>query len=203
MAVSVGCKKAAKVTMGKMSGNTYTNDYFGLTLEMPAGWTILDEETKKLVMGMGSEILADGDAAKQKQLDLAQEKTLPLSIAFKHPLTYTSGPNPNIICMAEQVSKLQLLMGIKTGADYIEAMKASLAEAPMEYTFGDEILTELVDGKTFYVLDVSADVGVKIYQKYYAALVDEDRYVLSFVLSYTNDEEQAEVASVLSSVKFK
>jgi len=202
-ALSAGCQKTVKVTMGEISGNTYTNDYFGVTLDLPAGWTILDDETKKLVMGVGSEMMSGGDSAKQKQLDLAQQKTLPLLFAFKFPLNYTSGPNPNIICMAEQISKLHVLIGIKTSQDYLEAMKTELSGAPIEYTFADDIYTEQIDGRTFSVLEAMLDTGIKVYQKYYAALVDEDRYVLSFVVSYSNEEEQTELANVLRTVRFK
>lgn len=205
--LNVGCKSESKkkLDIGTFEGNTYKNDYFGLELNIPEGWTILDEATKAELLGASSELLAGDDSAKEKQIDLSLEKTLYYVLSFKHPMTYQEGFNPNFMCLSEQISKLQGVVNqIKIGEDYLNASKELLLETGMPYSFDKEIYQEDVGGKSFYVMEVTLDYSPMIItQKYYATLLDQDRYAFAFVVSYSTDEEKAEVESIIKTVKFK
>lgn len=204
--LNVGCKsESKKLDIGTFEGNTYKNDYFGLELNIPEEWTILDEATKAELLGASSEVLAGDDKTKEKQIDLSLEKTLYYVLSFKHPMTYLEGFNANFMCLSEQISKIQSTISqIKTGEDYLNASKELLLETDMPYTFDKEIYQEEVGGKNFYVMEVTLDYSpIIITQKYYATLLDQDKYAFAFIVSYSNDEEKAEVESIMKTVKFK
>jgi len=46
---------------GVVSGNNYTNTFFGFSYEFPKGWVVLDAERSKAMVRIGGSIVANGD----------------------------------------------------------------------------------------------------------------------------------------------
>ena len=190
---------AKTITMGNQEGNKYTNDYFGLELDVPEGWTIASDEEKKALMQAGQDAIAESNEDLAEQLDLAKEKTLNLMFAFKYPFTH-QGVNPNVLCMAENLGLLGSV-AVKSGKDYLAMTKTGMEQTGMPYTFG-EVTTEKLGGKDFDTMEATMDAGeIKITQKYYAAIFDG--YALIFINTFFNDEEAAEINAFMDTVKFK
>lgn len=197
---STSCKSKKTISMGKMDGNTYKNDYFGLSLEIPNGWIIASDEEKAALTNTSKELIANGDENLKKDFDLAKVKTLNLVYSFKHPLNYTGGFNSNFFCVAENLSLINSLT-VKSGADYLKLSKALMEKTNIPYSF-HEITSEEIGGKHFDVMEADVDYqGIKIYQKYYSAIID--RYALSFIMSYTTEDDLNELNNILTSIKFE
>ena len=102
---------AKKITMGTQEGTKYTNDYFGIELNVPESWHIATEEEKTALMQAGQEAIAENNEDLAKQIDLSKEKTLNLMFAFRYPLTH-QGVNPSVLCTAENLLDRELLFYI-------------------------------------------------------------------------------------------
>jgi len=198
---ATGCSNGAKkaITMGTLEGTKYTNEYFGLELNVPESWHIATEEEKAAIMQAGHDAVAENNEDLAKKADLAKEKTLNLLISFKHPLTH-QGTNPNVIIMAENLGLLGSV-AVKTGKDYLEITKTSMEQAGMGYTFSDTT-TEKLGGKDFDVLVATLDAGtIIVTQKYYAAIIDG--YALTLITTSYSDEEAADIKGFVDNIAFK
>jgi hypothetical protein len=198
---ATGCSNGVKkaITMGTLDGTKYTNEFFGLDLNVPESWHIATEEEKAAIMQAGHDAVAENNEDLAKKADLAKEKTLNLLISFKHPLTH-QGTNPNVIIMAENLGLLGSV-AVKTGKDYLEITKTGMEQAGMGYTFSDTT-TEKLGGKDFNVLVCTIDAGtVIVTQKYYAAIIDG--YALAFITTSYSDEEAADIKGFIDNVTFK
>lgn len=187
------------INLGAQDGAKYSNDFFGLELNVPEEWHVANDEEKAALMQAGQDAIAENNEKMAKQLDLAKEKTLNLMFAFKHPLPY-QGVNPNVLCMAENLDLLASTT-IKSGKDYIAMTKTNMEQTGMPYTFGD-ISTEKLGNKDFDVIEATLDTGdIIITQKYYASIFDE--YALVFVCTFSNEDEALETKGIMDSVTFK
>jgi hypothetical protein len=193
-------KSAPKtITMGTQDGNKYTNDYFGLELNVPEGWTIASEEEKAALFQASQDVIEEKNKYLAKKMDLSKEQTLNLMFAFKYPLTH-QGINPSVFCMAENLGLLGKAT-VKSGKDYLAMVKSSMEQTGMPYTFGD-VITEKLDNKDFDVMEASISAGdIKVTQKYYAAIFDD--YALTFIETYSNEEEASDTKSLMDTVIFK
>ncbi|MCX7745634.1 MAG: hypothetical protein N2645_01910 [Clostridia bacterium] len=193
----------AKADPGKFEGNTYKNDYFGLSLQIPKDWSIQDEAAKKELTEKGKEAIAGDDEKKKKALDSSDAKTLNLVVAFKYPQNQEplGTFNSNFMSVAEKIS---LLTGtkVKTGKDYFKYARKLLESTQIPYNFDKEMYTETVGGKKFDVMEVNVDVnGVTLYQKYYCRIIKS--YALVFITSYSTEDQLDETSKILQTVKFK
>lgn len=65
-----------------------------------------------------------------------------------------------------------------------------------------DIYSETLDNKNFDVMELAIDLGpMTVKQKYYAAVIKG--YALSFVISYTNEEELSSLNQIIESINFE
>lgn len=189
--------KDKEVTLGVTESGSYTNDYFGLSLSFPKEWVFQNADQMMEIVKAGQEVVAGGNEAKSKMLDLAKTKTLNLLMASQFPLD-SGKTGPSTIAVAEKISMLQ---GIKTGKDYLESSKKLLVDSKLPYEFKD-ITTVKVGGKDMDLMQASINTGtVVVTQDYYSMILDG--YALNFILTYTDDASKAETDKILESVTFK
>jgi len=197
LATACSGSKAKTIDVGTTANGTYTNDYFGISLNFPTEWEFKNEEEMQELAEAGQELIAGDDASKKKKLDLASVKTLNLLVASKYPIGGEQ-VGPSIMSVAEKVSKLQ---GISSGKDYLEASKKLMVESQLPYQF-KEITTVTVGGKEFHVMEVSIDTGAMVVtQNYYSRIIEG--YAFNLITTYENEESKAETDKIIGSVAFK
>ncbi|OKP98159.1 hypothetical protein A3849_11890 [Paenibacillus sp. P46E] len=189
--------KDKEVSLGVTESGTYTNDYFGLSLNFPKEWVFQNADQMMKLMEAGQEVVAGGNEAKNKMLDLAKTKTLNLLMASEFPLD-SGKSGPSAIAVAEKVSMLQ---GIKTGKDYLESSKKLMTDSKLPYEFED-IKTVKVGGKDMDLMKASINTGAAVVtQEYYSTIIDG--YAFNLILSYVDEKSKAETDKILESVSFK
>ncbi|KNY29664.1 hypothetical protein [Pseudobacteroides cellulosolvens] len=194
-------KTDKKLDLGKNEGDTYKNDYFGLSVKLPKGWKVASDEEKKQVLNMGKQVVAGDDKAKQAEVELAEAKSVYLLMVSKIGMNQQSYDNGNFMIMAE---KLSFLQGINKGSQYLEHVKKGLQDvkAQMPYKLDKPIYSEKIGGKEFAVLDaVMESEQLKLTQKYYAYVMKG--YALVFIGTSTNDENAKIIQGMLDSMKFE
>ncbi|TYQ18054.1 UNVERIFIED_CONTAM: hypothetical protein Cloal_0458 [Acetivibrio alkalicellulosi] len=200
IALITGCglSPSSKIDLGSMDGTKYTNNYFGMSIEVPEEWVVQSEEEKMELMKLGIELSAGDNEEFKKMLEKGAFQTVYLLSVFKHDVGTVEQFNPSFSCYAENLS---LIKGVKNSKDYIEQMKKGLKEAQIPYEISDTILSEKVGGKNFDVLETTIDfMGFEITQRYY--FKDEKGYILCFITTYTNNDEKRELEKILKTVKF-
>ncbi|MGN7763797.1 hypothetical protein [Paenibacillus sp. 22594] len=197
MVVTACGGKDKEVSLGVTESGTYTNDYFGLSLNFPKEWVFQNADQMMKLMEAGQEVVAGGNEAKNKMLDLAKTKTLNLLMASEFPLD-SGKSGPSAIAVAEKVSMLQ---GIKTGKDYLESSKKLMTDSKLPYEFED-IKTVKVGGKDMDLMKASINNGAAVVtQEYYSTIIDG--YAFNLILSYVDEKSKAETDKILESVSFK
>ncbi|WP_058486461.1 hypothetical protein [Defluviitalea phaphyphila] len=200
MSIFSGCTKNKKeLILGTFENNKYSNDYFGFTMELPEDWHIATDEEKKALFNVGKEMLVENNEDLVENTDSSSEGIFHLVWTYKYPLNSVEDFNPNFLCTAENVGLIDSI--IIDEKDYIESVKTVLEETGVGYKCGD-ISTEKIGNKDFYVMEVSLDYqGITIYQKYYLKIVD--KYVLSYLLSYSSEDEKNELTDILNTISFE
>jgi len=200
MVFLVGCGKKAseEIDFGAVQGSVYRNNYFGMSVELPPKWSVQDQKARQQIMDLGAKAVAGDDKNLNAALKAAEMQTVNLLAAFKHPVGSPVAFNPNIICIAERIHHMP---GIKRGKDYHYHSKRQLESSQLKVTFPKNIYTKTLGGVDFDVMTTQMSLGVRsVKQKQFAAV--RNRYALVFVISFTSDEEEAELTQVLNTVAF-
>ena len=114
---------------GSVTGTTYANKYFGLTLTIPTGWQVQDSTVKKQISEKGKEIVTSDDPAKKGELDRAADSTLNLLTVSQFPVGEPGRFNSMFLCGAEKIPA-----GVKTDVDYMSALKNTLKYSQVPIT---------------------------------------------------------------------
>ena len=179
---------------GSLTGSTYANKYFGLTLAIPSGWSVQDWDARKQINEKGKELVTSDDPAKKGELDRAADNTLNLLTVSERPLGSSGLPNSLLICGAEKPPA-----DVRTDADYMLALKNTLKYAQVPITIEKDVYSAQIGGVAFSVLDFNTDhSGVIVSQRYYAHRVKG--YVLFFILTYQTPEQLKTLTETLRSV---
>ncbi len=193
---SIQIARAAVPTLGELEDNIYTNEYFGLTITLPEGWSVPNKEIQKKILSAGKNMVAGNDEELQKQLDLGELNSFNLLFVSKYPIGSPVVSNPNLICIAE---RLPVKISIEK---YLLHSKKLLQKTQIPYQFGEKIKRIKISGRDFAVMEAYFENGsAKISQEYYCGLFDN--YILNFILSFSSEEEAEEVRAILATVQFK
>ena len=180
--------------LGSVTGSTYSNKYFGLTLTIPARWTVQNSSTKQLMSEKGKQLVTSNDANKQAELSRAVDATLNLLTVTQYPIGEAGRFNSMLICGAERVPA-----GVKSDADYLSALKNTLRYSQIPITIDRDVYLEQIGGTAFSVIDFKSTYPVGIVsQKYYAHLIKG--YALFFILTSQTDEQLKTQTEILKSV---
>ncbi len=196
-----GKQNAVEFDLGTISGSTYENKYFGLTITIPSGWEVQKRETAKMLRRKGRKVLAGDNKKLKATLKNGESTCLNLLTILRYPLGSSVKFNPGFYCTAE---KMTFLSGIKTGEDFFLYSKKLIQQTQVrdKYKFKKDIYSELIDGKRFDIMEVERTGGsVLIQQKWYVCIIK--KHALFFMLVYSSDEELLALKEIVDSIKFK
>jgi hypothetical protein len=183
---------------GRLSGRTYTHDYFDLTVRFPPEWHILSRAEVQNARNVGRQYVAGNNAALQAGMKSSERRSIfMVSASRRPPAEMRRGEfNYNVCIVAERAP---VFSGLKTGADYLLATRKLFKRTGLNVLFG-EIETGRKIGR--FVTDcqqITVKVGNrKIYQQHCAVRVKD--YFLVFVLSYENGMQYRELKQILENV---
>jgi hypothetical protein len=195
-----GCEKKAsdEIGFGTFHDSVYSNKYFGLTLTLPPEWSIQNQKSQQQLMDVGEKTLAGENKNLKAVFKASQLKTVNLLAAFKHPIGTPVPFNPSIMCVAERIRHAP---GIKRGKDYLFHSRKILESSQLSTSFPRDISTEELGGASFDVMYCEMELfGMTIRQKHYATVAKG--YALGFIVSFTTEEEEASLQSILETVAF-
>ena len=194
-ATPLGGQVAERIGLGQLSGRTYTHPHFKLSLTIPEGWYIQTKSESDQLVRTGTSMVKD--PSMRAAAESAQQRTLNLLSAFRHPLGTPVPVNENLILTAENVA---MLPGIKGGEDYLKIVEQQLRHGmAMKYE------TDPIEGgfkigsyPAGRIMTHTEILGQQITQELYATRAGD--YVLLVALSYGNDEQWEALQAILDSL---
>lgn len=177
-------------------GNIFKNEYFGFTIEKPKDWFAKSVEESLMAQHISAENL-DKDNL-DTMVESAMEKTLPLFSFFEFRHGSQMKLNSSIIAIAQNMKNFP---EAKNACDYLDQVQTALEKGQIIYIFDNHCQPSFIDGKEFGLLKAYTKfANQQIYQKYYATI--QGAHVISIILTYFNEETEAKVEAVRSSIKF-
>src|SRR5437868_5149235 len=81
-----GCEKRAsdEIDFGGFENSVYTNSYFGMSIDIPADWTIQDQESQRRMTKLGEKMVAGDDRKLQGIMKASDLQTVNLFVVSKY-----------------------------------------------------------------------------------------------------------------------
>ena len=186
---------------GSITGGVYTNEYLGLRLRIPDGWSVVDADTSQQLNQKGGELMA-GDSKELKSLmEESQTRIIQLFTLIKQLPPESPGGAPTgamVIAVATPVPA-ELF---KSGEAYIEVAKYLLERTAVKPEFDGPVTKEMLGGIEFATQHLHINhLGAVIKQKLSATILKGHAVVLTRV--YLNDLGEQSHDEVIRAMKFK
>jgi hypothetical protein len=185
---------------GRLEGGTYTNDFFGVSFNVPQGWVAQDAAMKQRILDKGKEIVGAGaDKRKAAGIESSIQRTYFLLSISKYDLNLPPpGFNALIMCMAERVPSAV----IKTGEDYIASMLRTTQGTAAKLELSGPVRTEKVGGVNFAVANAKLTTpSATAAQKYYVMIKNGYAFMLGY--TYIDEADAKAFDDVIKTLKFK
>ena len=182
---------------GLIEKDIYKNAFFGIELPLNPKWHVQNREDIELRKAQARELIAGDDDVLKSKLKASNITTANLLTIQQYEVGTAVDFNPGISIVAENTKSAP---GIKTGKDYHFHAKKYLQQAQLDYSFDKEIYTKKFGSRVFYVLETTLPLnGNEISQDFITTVMNG--FSLSFIVSYANEDERAELYSMLENVK--
>ena len=180
----------------KLEGGVYSNAFLGLRLPIPAGWTVLEDKTKKQLMELGKKYLKPTEATPQANLDESISNTAVLLTMFQSP---PGEPVQSGLALAIE----RLPVATITTTPYVENIKQLLTEnSTIKYTLQNDVHEQTINGQTFVALDVFAMMeNLRVNQKY--ACQVRKGFAVCFIETYGSETQLTALNQLVGGLTFK
>lgn len=173
----------------------YVNDELGFSMAYPEGYTVLTSDEINTLMSQTIDYIKSQftDPALAEQ---TISQSVPVAMAFKHPLTYADGFNANVNIMIMNVPGASSMKIIDIASASIEQAESQT----QAITYGDPSAIE-ISGKSAVVVDESQTAaGFSVIQKQYFFACGDN--VVALTIAADNDADLAELASMAEAIQF-
>jgi len=182
---------------GKTENGLYKNDYFNMEISFNPNWAVQDKQAVNNIVEKGNELITGNDKTFDSAVKAAQVNTAYLLTIFKHEVGAAVEYNPSLMLVAENIKNFP---GIKNGKDYLFHAKKILKQTQLPYSFNKEVFEKEIDNSKFYIMEAELDyMGKTIIQQYISTV--NKGFSLSFIISYTTEEEKNELYEVINNIK--
>lgn len=198
---AIGCAEQKNVPENFDYGTTkdgkYSNEYFDMVITFNPEWVVQDQGILEENIEDGSEIVYGEDKDIKTKIKASLINTANLLTLFKYELGAQVSFNPSLALIAENTNNFP---GLQSGADYLENVKELLGQTQMDYTFDEDVLEKKIGESIFYVMHLELDyMGRAVKQDYLTTVLNG--FGLSIVLSYSTDEERAELYEIIDNIE--
>jgi hypothetical protein len=185
---------------GKTNNGSYKNDYFNMELLFDSNWVIKDKQQMNSLAERGRDLITSENKKLKSIVKAAQVNTAYLLAIFKYKDGAAVEYNPSFMVVAENTKNLP---GIKTGSDYLfhaKKLMKLMKQTQIQYKFEKEVYERVIGKSSFHIMEVKVDyMGKNIIQEYISAV--NKGFSLSFIISYTSEEERDELYEIIDNVK--
>jgi hypothetical protein len=202
--LGAGCGRAKRsIEQGSVSGNTYTNDFFKLSIEYPLGWQVASQESKRAAERAGTKaVTGNAPAGAKRSIEGSVQRTFYLLMASQRPVGSPGPLNANLVVLAENLSPMP---SIKTGRDYLAATKQTLSLTGIPTTIDKEPYEYVVNGETMYRMDLTMTLpqagGVPIHEALIVTV--RDGYGIGVTLTWADPQTLQLMEQSVQTLRFR
>lgn len=181
---------------GTVSGNTYSNRFFGFTYQFPKGWAVLSAEAARAILEIGGNIISTGDPTEQDLKKAAREEG--------HQLLYVmesrTGNQP-ISGRTLMVSAIEMRPAPINAESYLKALGQRLREKGNAFEVKGSPEERAMGGRIFWKHDILIHTasGTACEAQF---VTTEKGYLLLFSLSAPDPKNLQDLEKTLESVHF-
>lgn len=192
-------KEPISFDYGKVEDNVYSNDYFGVMVELPSNWIVQSREQTEKIAEMGQEMIAGDDEKLNATIKASEINTANLLVVFRNELGAAVDFNPNFSLVAENLINTPSL---KTGYDYLFHTRNLMKNGQFKFDYiSEEFISEKIDGIEFYKMETRVRLmDIEVKQIYYSTAIKG--FSFNIIISYNSDEEKEILISSLKTMKF-
>ncbi len=184
---------------GKTIDGKYINSYFGLEITLPENWIVQSNEQSEQLQKKGKDLVVGDNQNLKAIIDASEINSANLLYAFQYEVGSAVEYNPGITIVAENIKDFP---GIKSGSEYLFHTKRLLQQTKLQTQIDKESTLEAIDKQEFYTMNCAIDyMGITIQQKYYSTIIKG--FALSFIISYTTEDQKSELLNSIHSINFK
>jgi len=196
-AVSEALKREVPSMRGAWTSDTsYENHFFQLKVSIPTDWYLTKGQDEKRNQA-AAEFLSGSDSNLKGALETAIKKTFTAFWAYRYPPGTPGKTNPNMSMVIEPIDQLP---GIKSEADYLQAIESTLKMTNRNFVFKNPATQAKLGGLELWSREAETSMGnLKIKQRYYARL--KDRMVLLIGLTFLSDEDEGELKKITDTLQ--
>lgn len=198
-----GCKDNTPIVKqegfdyGAVANNKYTNKFFNIEMDVPAGWDVQDQQQRDALMKEGQKVAAGDNEMMKAQIKASEINSANLLTVYQHKIGAAVEYNPSFMLVAENLKNFP---AIKSGDQYLDNAKKLLTSSAMKIThIDDKYAKKTINGLDFHAMNVTMDVnGVPVYQMYMATV--KDGFALGFIYSYGDETQKTQLEKVANSI---
>jgi TonB family protein len=181
-----------------LSGNIYTNTFFGFSYQFPKGWLVLDANNSIAMTRIGGSILANGDPVLADLAESAAINMHPLLFVGKEIIQGVSTSFDSI-----QISALdkRFAPDDKSGKEFAIAMAAALQHRVQALSVVGSAEPFDVGGRTFWKVKLDVSIQNKTAHSLEAVTIEKG-YVLIFVFTSIDASKLNDLAGTMLSLRF-
>lgn len=192
---SAGSNVSVDDALGVIEGSTYTNAYFGFTIELPESWYKASREELSMIMNMTASYISDQSG---QSLDLAVAQLLPLFYsADGNP--FTGGGGSNIVCLGQNIK--DIIAFIPDLSTLMQVNLQGLTMQGIESSFSDVEMVNLGGQDFAKVMGYTKQMGITVYQGMYVTMIND--YMLNFTIAGYSEEELLQVDEIMYTISFR
>src|SRR5205809_7695636 len=95
--------KVPGLDAGAVKDSIYTNAFFAMTLRVPDGWQVQDNQETRALLERGKTLMVGDDKNLNAMATASEQKSLTLLAMFKYPPGSPVDFNPGFICLVEKI----------------------------------------------------------------------------------------------------
>lgn len=182
----VGCSNSTNKISGKLKGNKYTNEHFGITIEFPKEWDVLKNKKPAVITMMENRLPKS-----------ATENNIDIFSAICPGASESPSLTPAIHVYLEELTE-----DIESEKEYLTKLKNKVGfQSILTYKFDKDVDTVEIDGKDIHVINATiTDPSFMNQQQYYAILDDDYAFVITVM--YFGDDEKEKIDELLEHISF-
>lgn len=198
VAAMAACHNSSKIPdefdYGKIENGVYSNNYFDFKIPVPDKWSVQSKDEVRQLQKQGEDALAGSNSELREKIQAANVQTAILLTVFRNtPSTNLGEFNSSFIILAENLGN----SGVKEAKDYLEHAKQIMKQSNMSYEFAPNYYSEKIGNRKFDAMNTSLD---SVQQTYYSTI--NRNFALSFIISYTNEQQKAELKNIINQIRF-
>jgi hypothetical protein len=185
---------------GSVKNGRYTNKFFDIQVEVPAGWDVQSQAQNDALMEEGKDLVAGDDKMMKAAIKASEINTAGLLTVFKEKQgTNTTAFNPSFMLVAENLKNAP---GVRSGKDYLGHSRKLMMAGQVKYSHLDETFEKrTINGWEFYTMNATVDIPGAIVKQVYLATV-KDGFALGFIYTYGDEAQRAELEKVINTIDY-